>query len=379
MSAGRSDVLVTVKLRLDWHDRMTFDLSLKPIDVRVGAAIGWHINKHTGLTFVGRETIAAKLGVDVKTVGRSIKRLLGRRHLSVVRGRGRGHSNHYSIALRPTSQRLDGTEENGTLMSPLAEVETGTTVSPIRNAEKGTFASWKGDIPVQKRGHQCPSNPVVSNPEEINTNARASADDDLFEDFRRYYPFERWMSLKAAQAAFKKLSINEQVDACRGASRYATDCVQQRRKVQNVKNWIAERCWEGYIAERCSAFDANSPLLANPQQPGTLMGTVRRMIEQGVEFAPSPALYGGSPSNGLLEARESILVDGESRRSTRASMHMLAAYSPEWEVFRSERIAAGEDVTFMEDRAKQGLHWDARARRPGPPGRSLSVAGRRDR
>lgn len=79
------EVLFSVRHKFDWQDAIAFDHEIKPMDFRVGYAIGWHVNKHTGIAIVAMETLAAKLGCSVRTIWSSIALLEKRGHLKVHR------------------------------------------------------------------------------------------------------------------------------------------------------------------------------------------------------------------------------------------------------------------------------------------------------
>ena len=65
-------------------------------------AIGTHLNKWSGATFISHDTLAKRLGVDAKTIARAIAELERRGHLSVTRSKGRGNANVLSANFRMT-------------------------------------------------------------------------------------------------------------------------------------------------------------------------------------------------------------------------------------------------------------------------------------
>jgi len=79
------DVKFTVAAKLNWQDEMAFDLNISPTDFRVGFTIGWAVNKYTGRAFISQDAIAVKLGLNVRSVRRSIERLEHLGHLRVHR------------------------------------------------------------------------------------------------------------------------------------------------------------------------------------------------------------------------------------------------------------------------------------------------------
>src|SRR5262245_9900870 len=81
----KGEVMFPVVAKLKWQDQMAFDLGLSPTNFRVGFAIGWAINRHTGRALISQDALALKLGVDVRTIQRSIDNLERRGHLRVHR------------------------------------------------------------------------------------------------------------------------------------------------------------------------------------------------------------------------------------------------------------------------------------------------------
>jgi hypothetical protein len=82
-------------------DRETIP-NAKPIsafDFRLAYAITQYTNKHSRKAWPKQETLAADLGVDVRTVGRGIANLVKRGHLNVTR-RGREQSAIYRMILQ---------------------------------------------------------------------------------------------------------------------------------------------------------------------------------------------------------------------------------------------------------------------------------------
>jgi len=84
------EVMFPVIAKLKWQDQMAFDLDLSATDFRVGFAIGWAINRHRGSAFISQDKLAVKIGVNVRTIQRSVDNLERRGHLRVHRRDGRG-------------------------------------------------------------------------------------------------------------------------------------------------------------------------------------------------------------------------------------------------------------------------------------------------
>lgn len=154
---------MTTKTRVDffikksrWLDAMAVDRAIGQMEYRVGGVLGAHMNSDSGETFVGRDTIADILGVNVKSVDRAIATLEAAGYLNVVRDRGRGRSNTYSMLL----------PEKATPVSRF-NPEKATPMSPFSEEQKATSETVKGDISVPKRRHPCPPNLKDSNLEGL--------------------------------------------------------------------------------------------------------------------------------------------------------------------------------------------------------------------
>jgi hypothetical protein len=130
-------------------DRETIP-NAKPIsafDFRLAYAITQYTNKHSRKAWPKQETLAANLGVDVRTVGRGIANLVRRGHLSVTR-RGREQSAIYRMIL-----------QDRTSVSDHDEVRQDTDVRS--KPQDKTSVSSRPDTGVLKTGHQCLIEPLL--------------------------------------------------------------------------------------------------------------------------------------------------------------------------------------------------------------------------
>ena len=153
MAASKQQVVFYIK-KTRWLDGMAINPSVTSAAFRVGGVIAYHLNSETGETFVGRETIADLLGINVKTVDRAIVNLEKEQYLRVVRSVGRTNVNTYSMAF----------PEKAPQMSPFSSdamgqgAEIAPPVSPFTDQEMATFEDGNGDISGNKRPHQCRPN-----------------------------------------------------------------------------------------------------------------------------------------------------------------------------------------------------------------------------
>jgi hypothetical protein len=134
-------------------DRETIP-NAKPIsafDFRLAYVITQYKNKHSRKAWPKQETLAADLGVDVRTVGRGIANLVKRGHLNVTR-RGREQSAIYRMIL-----------QDKTSVSGHNEVRQDTDVRS--KPQDKTSVSSRPDTGVLKTRHQCLIEPLLE-PEE---------------------------------------------------------------------------------------------------------------------------------------------------------------------------------------------------------------------
>ena len=145
--------------KLKWLDCLAKDTRVDNMAFRVAGIIAQHLNRTSGDTFVGRETIASLVpgrgqlkAAAVKSVDRAIATLERLEYLEVFRPRGRGNSNTYTIRFPQTA----------TSVSPLRN-ENATPVSLYLTAENATSGGPKGDLNGFKTRHGCRSNLIESN------------------------------------------------------------------------------------------------------------------------------------------------------------------------------------------------------------------------
>jgi hypothetical protein len=242
--------------KLRWLDCLAMDASVDNMAFRVAGIIAQHLNRTTGDTFVGRETIASvipgraqRMAAAVKSVDRAIATLERLGYLEVFRPRGRGNSNTYTIRF-PQIQ-------NATPMSPFMS-ENATPVSPVPAAEKATLDPLKGDISSAKRRHGCPPNLV-----EPKYNLAPGTDRWTFASPQQVFREEE--SIKR-QNSFNQAELNdlaEFISASLGISKHeswemligigdpdAVDHLRRRMRRGDLKIFDLEKLRQNY---RCSA------------------------------------------------------------------------------------------------------------------------------
>jgi hypothetical protein len=245
-------------------DRETIP-NAKPIsafDFRLAYAITQYTNKHSRKAWPKQETLAADLGVDVRTVGRGIANLVKRGHLNVTR-RGREQSAIYRMIL-----------QDKTSVSGHDEVRQDTDVRS--KPQDKTSVSSRQDICVLKTGHRClieplleplreEDSPQLDLADEVGLRRRSpssgtEADTD-FEEFYRHYPkrVAKAAALKAYCAVIsKRLATPAQL--LNGALRYAAERSNQDPKyTKHASTWLTGGCWDDEPAQPIGATYNSSP------------------------------------------------------------------------------------------------------------------------
>jgi len=91
--------------KLALYDAMTLDPELSPVDCRVAWRILTRMAENTGRSWLSIMTLASEVGIDRRTVFRSIRRLVDGGYLLKDAGLGRGHASSYGLG-NPGLQRM---------------------------------------------------------------------------------------------------------------------------------------------------------------------------------------------------------------------------------------------------------------------------------
>jgi hypothetical protein len=158
------EVFFPVIAKLKWQDQLAFDVALSATDFRVGFAIGWAVNRHTGRARISQDALAIKIGVNIRTIQRSVDKLERHGHLQVHRR---------SLGIR----KSDGRRVCGGRVAHLYEpiVKSTTRAPSFAPAGTTTNATTKDDSPDERGRHESrpfPLNPIYY-PKKGRANARA--------------------------------------------------------------------------------------------------------------------------------------------------------------------------------------------------------------
>ena len=100
-------IIIMPRDRLAWHKQMAEDCELSHVAFRLAVIIGSYFNNRTGRTFVGYDTLAARLKVNRATVWRALRELMpadadknpkGRGHLAIEAGGGRNITSYLAAS-----------------------------------------------------------------------------------------------------------------------------------------------------------------------------------------------------------------------------------------------------------------------------------------
>jgi hypothetical protein len=141
-----------IRLKLAWLDQVAFDRDSTSTDFRVAYAIWRQVDAKTAQARVGHGALAERLGLSVRGIEKSIKRLCARGHIEISRqslgagddGRpafgGRGESNAYRLAAGSPNVGSTFSDDRG-----LETPNTGSTFSDDRGRESPNTGSTFSD------------------------------------------------------------------------------------------------------------------------------------------------------------------------------------------------------------------------------------------
>lgn len=171
-----------------------------------------YLNSKTGEAWPSMETMAADLGVDVRTVRRWIKNLVEGGFLQIRSGKGRNGTNRYRMRF-PNQLRLgegDSAQDSRTFLS-------------------------------QEQGQICPINPM----KEPIERTPAEGEWTQFQSFEEAWRWQVGDPRAPARKAFEELTEAERQQAIRFIPTYLADCDREGRKQCFAKTFLIEKRWEG--------------------------------------------------------------------------------------------------------------------------------------
>lgn len=236
--------------RFAWLDSVLADHELQQVTFKVAYVIACHVNRQSGEAWPSIDTIAEIIGVDGRTVARSISQLCEGGHLEKRRG-GFGKSNRYVMVERAEAPiSIPDTHVTNGVSIPDSHV---TTENAIHDSGVTSFMT-----PLSPHSrHPCHPNPLTepfeNEPSDLEIYQPASGasketprqedHSEAFEDFWKVYP--RHVAKGTAKRAFEKaLKIASTAVIIAGARRYAAERAGQDPKfTKHAATWLNAECW----------------------------------------------------------------------------------------------------------------------------------------
>lgn len=242
--------------QFNWLRQVAFDNDLAPIASRIAITLTKYFNrKNGGWTFMRQNTVAAELGISVRTVNDTLNHMTARGHLLSDR-RGVMKTNRYHLALKPTDSDTQKSAHHDT--QDFAHQERVTrkfSRSDAQNSSKVIREKLRTNPlkePIEKEPIERES--ITSDVVEVDSGRRQGDDQSstepdvevLFDQFYKQYPKheDRKDALKAYRAVIKKkLATPEELLAA--AMRYAASQAGNDRKfIKNPATWLNKGSWE---------------------------------------------------------------------------------------------------------------------------------------
>jgi hypothetical protein len=227
-------VIATFKQRDVWMRALVADHSLSPMTRLVGVRLGLHFNCKTGRCDPSYATLAAEVAISERSAIRAVSSLKAQGWIA-VKQRGGGYRTY---------------SNNFTLQTPNDEV---TGESPHKSDVVTQQSGW-GDRPViygvtqespKKRREERREEQGYISPSRRAAQARATDDDNGFDEFWRVYPRKvaRGAAAKAYGRVLRKGQASE-AELLAGAHRYASERAGQEQKfTKHPANWLDGECW----------------------------------------------------------------------------------------------------------------------------------------
>src|SRR5262245_10719913 len=169
MPASKTRVEFFIR-KLKWLDAVGIAMGKDHLTAHVAFTIAYHLNSDTGETFVGRETISDLIGIHVRSVELSIKKLETLGFLHVRRSRGRGRVNTYTLGFpeKAVPEAQKGGETTPKRRSPnrpnLIESNLGELTLGNSGIEGTAVAASRAPLPSVCSARPTPALSLMSKP-----------------------------------------------------------------------------------------------------------------------------------------------------------------------------------------------------------------------
>lgn len=245
------------QIRARWVDAVRKDSQVRGSTLEVALCLIFDFANHRTLEcFPYLETVAAKVGINKRTVQRATRRLSELGYLK-TRIRGRGRSRAYEFCF-PQASRSSKKGDNAVTLSHSGEGQMGDMRGTL-SVERATDLSRKGDRDVaSNREPESKNLKVAAEPAHasgrsgkefvIESQGMASVNEPShFEEFWRAYP--RKVNREAAEVEFQK-ALEGGVEPQRVLTAVRAYAAEQngnsQKYIAHPENWLAKRRWETY-------------------------------------------------------------------------------------------------------------------------------------
>lgn len=246
-----------MRSKLAWQEAAIRDQSLSPVTRLIACQLMHDLHSERRGAWRSQDSIAALIGVDVRTVRRALASLVASGYLKATISRGRGHANFYEAVFSGASNDA----ENRTQVSS-DEAENRALVSSD-TAENRTLVSEKPDTrtpPYQEINLKPPYTPQASDKEQPEPQRLSpeSAIEVHWKAFEAAYPLNHATpsGMLRARLAFEGIVDGRQATPqalIAAAAAYARKRAGQTPdRTKTPYHWLREACWQGHKAANCN-------------------------------------------------------------------------------------------------------------------------------
>jgi hypothetical protein len=231
-----------------WLDRITLDLDLTHLAVRVALVLKTHLNEWTYEAFPSQMTIAQKLGVTDRAVRNALDALVKGGHLTVRRGGDRRLFNTYRMVVENRNEDSgsnDGKEVVSEVRDPVFRAGEEEQAFRFSSEESGTPVHENRNGGSSETGTPVPPN-YLKEPSKELEETLSDPIDSSFDEFFEQYP--RQESEDLAREIYREIITSGKAtpeDLLSGAMRYAEqESETEVRWIKGPAKWLTEGKWK---------------------------------------------------------------------------------------------------------------------------------------
>jgi len=243
--------------KLAWQEATIRDQNLSPVTRLIACQLMHDLHSERRGAWRSQESIAALIGVDVRTVRRALSALVASGYLKATISRGRGHANFYEALFSGAS----GDTENRALAS--SDAEQNRALASKKAEENRTPVSEKPDTrtpPYQEINPTPPYTPqgAVTHEPTDGSLSPQSAIEAHWKSFEAAYPANHATAsaMRRARVAFEQIVESRQaapqtlISAAQAYGRKRANQTPDRTKTPY--HWLREGCWQGHQPANCN-------------------------------------------------------------------------------------------------------------------------------